>query len=403
MRGASCTWRRACWSTPDALMFALLVLRNAFRHKLRTTLTVVGIVVAITAFGLLRTIVEAWYAGADATSSTRLVTRNAISLVFPLPLTYAQKLRQVDGVTAVSWANWFGGVYITERNFFPQFGIDADTYLDMYPEFTLDPAQRKAFLLDRNGAIAGRKLANEYGWKIGDQIPIRGTIFSGTWTFTLRAIYDGADAKTDETQFFFHWKLLNETIKQRYPKRGDQVGVYVVEIRDPTRAAEVSQAIDGTFKNSLAETLTETEKAFQLGFVAMTEAILLAIQAVSFVVIVIIMAVMANTMAMTARERYGEYATLKALGFGNAFVAWLIFAESMGIALLGGLLGIALTFPLAHAFASAMGTLFPVFNVSPQTMAMQVGAAVLIGVVAAGIPAWRAARVRIVDGLRAVA
>jgi putative ABC transport system permease protein len=403
MRGAWFTWRRACWSTPDALMFALLVLRNAFRHKLRTVLTVVGIVVAITAFGLLRTIVEAWYAGAEATSSTRLVTRNAISLVFPLPLTYAQKLRQVDGVSAVSWANWFGGVYITERNFFPQFGIEADSYLDMYPEFVLKPDERKAFLVDRTGAIAGRKLASEYGWKVGDQIPIRGTIFPGTWTFTLRAIYDGADAKTDQTQFFFHWKLLNETIKQRYPRRGDQVGVYVVEIRDPTRAAEVSQAIDATFRNSLAETLTETEKAFQLGFVAMTEAILLAIQAVSFVVIVIIMAVMANTMAMTARERYGEYATLKALGFGNAFVAWLIFAESMSIALLGGAIGIALTFPLANAFAGAMGTLFPVFNVSPQTISMQVGASLLIGVVAAGIPAWRAARVRIVDGLRAVA
>ncbi len=403
MRGASCTWKKACWSTRDALMFALLVLRNAFRHKLRTTLTIVGIVVAITAFGLLRSIVEAWYAGADATSSTRLVTRNAISLVFPMPLTYAQKIRQVDGVAAVSWANWFGGVYISERNFFPQFGIDADTYLDMYPEFVIKPEEKKAFLVDRNGAVAGRKLANQYGWKIGDQIPIRGTIFSGTWTFTLRAIYDGADAKTDETQFYFHWKLLNETIKKRFPKRGDQVGFYLIEIRDPTRAAEISQAVDATFKNSLAETLTETEKAFQLGFVAMTEAILLAIQAVSFVVIVIIMAVMANTMAMTARERYGEYATLKALGFSNAYVGWLIFAESLAIALLGGVLGIALTFPLANAFASAMGTLFPVFGVSSQTLAMQFGAAMLIGVVAAGIPAWRAARVRIVDGLRAVA
>jgi putative ABC transport system permease protein len=384
-------------------MFALLVLRNAFRHKLRTTLTITGIVVAITAFGLLRTIVEAWYAGADATSSTRLVTRNAISLVFPLPLTYAEKLRHVDGVAAVSWANWFGGIYINEHNFFPQFAIDAETYLPMYPEFVIDPAERKAFLLDRNGAVAGRKLADEYGWKIGDQVPIRGTIFPGTWTFTLRAIYDGVDTKTDETQFYFHWKLLNETIKQRYPRRGDQIGVYIVEIRDPARAAEISQAIDATFRNSLAETLTETEKAFQLGFVSMTETILIAIEAVSFVVIVIIMAVMANTMAMTARERYGEYATLKALGFRNGYVAGLIFAESLGIALLGGALGIAATFPLAHAFASAMGTLFPVFNVSSRTLAMQAAAAALVGVVAAGVPAWRAARVRIVDGLRAVA
>ena len=156
-----------------------LVLKNAFRHKLRTTLTIVGIVVAITAFGLLRTIVDAWYAGAEATSSARLVTRNAISLVFPLPLNYAQKIRQVPGVAAVSWANWFGGVYITESNFFPQFAIDAPTYLDMYPEFVLKPEEKKAFLVDRKGAVVGRKLADQYGWKIGDQIPLRGTIFSG--------------------------------------------------------------------------------------------------------------------------------------------------------------------------------------------------------------------------------
>jgi putative ABC transport system permease protein len=386
-----------------AMFVPLMVLKNAFRHKLRTSLTVVGIIVAITAFGLLRTIVDAWYAGAEATSSARLVSRNAISLVFSMPLTYAQKIRQVPGVTAVSWANWFGGVYITERNFFPQFAIDAATYLDMYPEFVLKPEERKAFLVDRRGAVVGRKLADQYGWKLGDQIPLRGTIFPGTWTFTLRAIYDGVDAKTDETQFFFHWQFLNETVKARFPRRGDQIGVYVVEIRDPTQAAAISQDIDATFKNSLAETLTETEKAFQLGFVAMTEAILVAVQAVSFVVIVIIMAVMANTMAMTARERYSEYATMKALGFGQGFVALLVFAESIGIALAGGALGILLTFPLANIFAGAMGTLFPVFFVSRETVLMQLGASLVIGVVAAAVPAWRAARVRIVDGLRAIA
>ena len=379
-----------------------LVVKNAVRHKLRTLLTVVGIVVAITAFGLLRTIVDAWYAGAEATSSTRLITRNAISLVFSMPLNYAQKIRQVPGVSAVTWANWFGGVYITERNFFPQFAIDAATYLDMYPEFVLKPEERKAFAVDRAGAIAGRKLAEQYGWKLGDQIPLRGTIYPGTWTFTLRAIYDGVDAKTDETQFLFHWQYLNETIKTRFPRGRDQTGVYIVEIGDPGQAAAVSQAIDATFKNSLGETLTETEKAFQLGFVAMTEAILLAIEAVSFVVIVIIMAVMANTMAMTARERYSEYATLKALGFSNGFVAMLIFAESIAIAVAGGLLGIALTFPLAEAFGGAMGALFPVFLISQQTLLLQFGAALIVGVVAAAVPAWRAAQVRIVDGLRAV-
>ena len=380
----------------------LLVLRNAFRHKLRTTLTVVGIVVAITAFGLLRTIVDAWYAGANASSSARLVTRSAVSLVFALPLTYAQRIRQVPGVTGVAWANWFGGVYITERNFFPQFAISLPTYLDLYPEFVLSAEERKAFLADRSGAIAGRKLADKYGWKVGDQIPLRGTIYPGTWTFNLRGIFEGAEASTDTSAMYFHFEYLNESIRRVNPRRGDQAGVFIEQLRDPDEAAAVSQAIDATFRNSLAETLTETEKAFQLGFVAMSEAILAAIQAVSFVVIVIIMAVMANTMAMTARERYAEYATFKALGFGGGFVALLIFAESLGIALIGGALGIALTFPLAQAFASSVGAILSGFRISGETIALQVGAALVVGTVAAVVPAWRASRIRIVDGLRAI-
>lgn len=385
------------------MFVTILILRNALRHKLRTLLTVVGIVVAIVAFGLLRTVVDAWYAGANASSSARLITRSAVSLVFPMPLTYAQRIRQVDGVASVSWANWFGGVYISERNFFPQFAIEPASYLAMYPEFELPPEQLRAFLNDRVGAIAGRKLAQQYGWKIGDTIPLRGTIFPGTWTFTLRGIYEGAEKSTDESTMFFHWSYLNETIKRQFPRRADQTGVFIVQLKDPGRAAEVSAAIDATFANSLAETLTETEKAFQLGFIAMTEAILLAIEAVSFVVIVIIMAVMANTMAMAARERYAEYATLKALGFSGAFIALLIFAESLGIAFAGGLAGIALTFPVAAAFVGAVGTLFPVFLVSDSTMLMQLVAAVVIGVVAAAFPAWRAANVPIVEGLRTVA
>ena len=236
------------------------VLKNSLRHKLRTTLTVVGIVVAITAFGLLRTIVDAWYAGANASSSARLVTRNSISLAFALPLTYAQRIRQVPGVASVSWANWFGGVYISERNFFPQFAIDAETYLDMYPEYVLPADERKAFLLDREACIVGRKLADQYGWKVGDQIPLRGTIFPGTWTFNLRGIYDGIDKSTDKATFFFHWSLLNETMRKRFPRRADQTGVFIEKLADPGDAAAVSSDIDAVFRNSLAETLTETEK-----------------------------------------------------------------------------------------------------------------------------------------------
>jgi len=380
-----------------------LLLKNAFRHKLRTALTLVGLVVALSAFGLLRTIVDAWYAGVEASSSTRLVSRSAISLTFPLPLSYVQRLKGVEGVSGVSWANWFGGIYITERNFFPQFAVEPASYLALYPEYKLKDEERLAFIRDRQGCVVGRKLADKFGWKIGDQIPLRGTIYPGTWTFTVRGIWDGAEAKTDESQLLFHWGLLNESLRKRAAKRADAVGVYIVGINEPQNAAAISQRIDAQFKNSLAETLTETESAFQLSFVSMSEAILVAVQAVSYIIVIIIMAVMANTMTMTARERLAEYATLKALGFGPGFVARLLFGESLMIALVGGALGLALTLPIAGAFAAAAGTLFPVFQVSELTMALQMLAALVVGSVAAAWPAWKMSRIDIVQGLRHVA
>lgn len=380
-----------------------LLLKNAFRHKLRTLLTLVGLVVAICAFGLLRTIIDAWYAGVEGSSSTRLVTRSAISLTFPLPMNYGQRLKGVEGVTGISWSNWFGGVYVTERNFFPQFAVDPVSYLALYPEYRLKDEERLAFLRDRQGAIVGRKLADKFGWKVGDQIPIRGTIYPGTWTFTLRGIWDGAEAKTDESQLLFHWSFLNESIRKRAPGRADFVGVYILGINEPQNAALISQRVDESFKNSLAETLTETESAFQLSFVSMSEAILIAIEAVSYIIVIIIMAVMANTMTMTARERLAEYATLKALGFAPGFVVKLLFGESLLIALLGGLAGLLLTLPLAGGFGKAVGTLFPGFHVSGTTMVLQLAAALVVGVVAAAWPAWKMSRIDIVQGLRHVA
>ncbi len=385
-------------------MFLLrLLLKNAFRHRLRTLLTMLGLVVAVGAFGLLRTIVDAWYAGAEGSSSTRLIVRSATSLTVPLPLAYAERLRAVEGVTGLSWSNWFGGVYITERNFFPQFAVDPATYLPLYPEFVLPAEARVAWQRDRKGVIVGRKLANKFGWAVGDNIPLRGTIYGGTWNFTLRGIYDGADVGVDENQMLMHWALINETIRARNAGRGNLVGVFVVRINDPNNAAVVSQRIDEQFRNSLAETLTETEKAFQLGFVSMSEAILVALQAVGWIIIVIIMAVMANTMAMTARERLAEYATLKALGFPPGFVVRLLFGESLLIALIGGVLAVAATLPAAAAFSNATGALFPVFRVSELTIALQLVAALTVGVVAAAWPSWKMSRIDIVDGLRHVA
>ncbi|MDI1302393.1 MAG: ABC transporter permease [bacterium] len=381
-----------------------LVSKNMWRHRLRTTLTMLGIMVAIVSFGLLRTVVDSWYAGAEATSSAgRLITRNAISLSFPLPLTYAEKIRQLPGVDTVTWGNWFGGIYINEKNFFAQLAVDADSYFRVYDEYAIAPAQLKAFQLDRGSCIIGRKLADKYHFRIGDQIPLRGTIYPGIWTFTVRGIYEAKSGSVDTSQMFMHWSYLNERVRKIMPGRANSVGVYVINIKHPGEAAKMSALVDSTFRNSLAETRTETQKAFQLSFVAMVDTILMAIEAVAYVVIIIIMAVMANTMAMTARERTSEYATLKALGFPDRFIMLLILGESMAISLVGGLLGIIATFPIANSFYLATGKIFAVFYVAPETVWLQVGAAVLVGIVAALTPAWSSTRINITDGLRAVA
>ncbi|MDD2321644.1 MAG: ABC transporter permease [Geobacteraceae bacterium] len=379
-----------------------LLWRNAFRHRLRTTLTVIGITIAILAFGMLRTVISAWYAGVDASSASRLVTRNAISLVFPLPISYKDRIRQIDGVKTVSYGSWFGGLYIDEKNFFPNFAVEIENYLKLYPEFVLAPEQLNAVVHDRKACVVGRKLAERFGWKIGDTIVLKGTIYPGDWEFVLRGIYRGKDQTTDETQMFFNWDYLNETMRKLVARRADQVGFYMIGVTNPSHAAEVAADIDKTFRNSLAETLTETEKAFQLGFISMTEAIVIAIQLVSFVVIIIIMAVVANTMAMTARERIGEYAVFKTLGFRGYHIAGLVFGESLIISMTGCAIGVALTYPVAKIFGTTLSNYFPIFNVAPTTILMDVAAALLVGTVAAIFPTWRAVTIRIADGLRRI-
>ena len=379
-----------------------LIFKNTFRHKLRTFLTVLGVTIAILAFGLLRTVISAWYAGVDASSASRLVTRNSISLIFSLPISYKEKIRQIQGVKTVSYGNWFGGIYIDEKNFFANYAVEPKTYLELYPEFVIPPDQKAAFFRDRKAAVAGMKLAKKYGWKIGDLITLKGTIFPGNWDFILRGIYKGRDQTVDETAFFFQWEYLNETLKQTVPGRADQAGFYMIGVTNPNMGADVAVRIDKAFKNSLAETLTETEKSFQLSFISMTEAIVIAIQLVSFVIIFIIMAVVANTMAMTARERIGEYAVFKTLGFSGFHISGLIFGESMFVTMLGAVLGIFLTFPVAKIFSQQLSTFFPVFNVATETIYMDIAASFLIALVAGVFPSWRAVNIRIADGLRRI-
>jgi putative ABC transport system permease protein len=379
-----------------------MIMRNAFRRKVRTGLTIFAIAVAILAFGLLRTVISTWYLGVEISSASRIIARNAISIIFPLPLSYYEKIRHVSGVKEVAYGNWFGGIYISEKNFFANFAVEPVHYLNLYPEFVLSEKEKADFLRDRQGFMAGRKLVERYGWRLGDHVTLRGTIYPGNWDFVLRAVYRGRNKNIDETQFIFHWDYLNETLKKTYPSMANEVGFYMIGVQDPRIAADVAREIDAMFKNSSAETLTETEKAFTLSFISMTEAIVTVIRIVSLVVIIIILAVTANTMAMTTRERIGEYAVLKTLGYTGLDIVLLIMGEALVITFCGALLGIALTFPVARGFSSALGQFFPVFNVKAFTIVLDLGVALLVGVAAALIPARRAVSIRIADGLRRI-
>ncbi|MHB8070286.1 MAG: ABC transporter permease, partial [Desulfobaccales bacterium] len=356
-----------------------LTLRNLLRHPLRAALTVVGMALAILAFALLRTMVQAWYAGVDASSPVRLVTRNAVSLMSTLPVSHEAKIKALPGVTAVGHAYWFEGTYVDKKHFFPQFAISLPGYFELMPELLVSADQKLAMLRDRQGALAGRKLAARFGWKVGDSIILKGTYFPGDYQLVIRGIYRGRDPSTDETMLLFHWDYLNEQMKKLSPDRADRAGWFLVQIASPELAAEVAARIDALFKNSLAETLTETEKAFNLGFVSMTEAILLAIRAVSWVVIGVILLVLANTMAMSARERLGEYAVLKAIGFRPRFLTGIIMGESLALALLGGILGLALTPPIILALPASVMQYFGVFNVTTETLALGLGISLAVG------------------------
>jgi putative ABC transport system permease protein len=377
-----------------------LAWRNTLRHPLRASLTVGGMAVAILAFALLRTMVAAWYAGAEAASPTRLITRNAISLIYPLPLAYLPKIQSLPGVSGAVYGNWFGGNYKDEKNFFPVFSVDpVRQYFEIYPEYVMPEDQKLAFFKDRRGAAAGRALAERYGWRLGDSIILKGNIYPGEWQFILRAIYTWAQSTTDEGRFYFHWDYLNETLKKNADPRADQVSWFAVKVTRPEQAPQVAAAVDAMFKNSLAETLTETEKAFYLGFVSMTETILLAIQVVSWVVIGVILVVLANTMAMSARERLGEYAVLKTMGFKARHLAGLILGESLLLAAAGGLLGLALTFPAVYVFKLKLGQYFRVMPLTRATLVTGLAVALAVGLLSALLPAWHAARLRIAEAL----
>ena len=384
------------------MKFLKLTWKNSFRHKLRTFLTVLGLAIAVMAYSVIRTSVDAWYAGASASSPNRLVTINNVSLIFTIPMAYKEKIEKVDGITGITWAQWFGGVYVDPKNFFAQFAVDPVTYFDLYPEYIVPEEQFQDFLSQRNSVIVGRKLADRFNWSVGDPIRLTGTIFPGDWDFVIAGIYTGSKEITDESQWFMHFAYLDERMKVEAPPRAGQIGSFITRIDDPNRAVEISNKIDAMFENSIAETKTDTEEAFQLSFVAMAGSIVAGLKAVSVLVIGIILLVLANTMAMTARERTSEYAMMKSLGFRTPHIAGLIFGESLFIAALGGVMGILITLPIVNLVRVGLSDFFPVFKLDPVTVLLGFSAAIIVGFLAAIFPAIKAVKTSIIDGLRII-
>ena len=383
-------------------MFVLrMVLKNSLRHKLRFSLTILGIAIAIIAFCLMRTVVTTWYAGVEASAADRLITRQSVSFIYPLPYSYRDQIARISGVKNVSYANWFGGTYIDKKNFFARIAVDADTYFQVYPELLVPPDEMKAFQQERNACIVGTDLVKRFGFKLGDVVQIEGDIFPGTWQFVVRGIYKARDQATDPSTFLFRWDYLDEKLRQDAPVRAGWVGWYVVQVKSGANTPEVSQSIDNLFANSRAETKTETERQFQQGFAGAFSSVIQAMNFISFVIIGIIMLVLGNTMIMSSRERTREYAVLKTLGFSGSHLLGLIAGESLLIAALGGGIGLLITFPAVGAFQEVMPKgFFPVFFIEPITIVLAVAAAMLVGVAAAIFPVQRALTTKIVDGLR---
>jgi putative ABC transport system permease protein len=382
------------------MKYAGLVFANLFRKKLRLTLTIGSFAVALMLFGFLAVVKEAFSGGVEIAGADRVVVINRVSIIQPLPLAYMDKILRIAGVKSVTHANWFGGVYQDERNFFPQFAIDVDTWREMYPEFKLPEEQWANFVKDRQGAIAGAATAKRFGWKVGDRIPIKGTFIPGVWEFNLDGIYHGSRQADDETQFWFQWKAFDEKVPPTSSYKG-MIGWYTVKVEHPDDSLRVAKAIDAEFANSPYETHTDTEKAFAAGWVKQFGNIEFLILTIGAVVFFTLLLVTGNTMAIAVRERTAELAVLKAVGYSDRFVLGLVLVESLFIAAIGGAVGLLLAKGFTLLGDPTHGIL-PYFYLPARAMFVGLGAALLVGIASGILPAVGAMRLRVVNALRRV-
>ena len=378
------------------MKYARLILANLARKKVRTLLTVGSFFVALFLFGILATLNFTFGMGTEIASAERLAVINRVSLIQPLPVAYKDQIAALPGVTLVTHANWFGGVYQDEKNFFPQFAIDAETYRNIYTEFLVPPDQWQAFLADKQGAVVGKSTADRFGWKVGDRVPIKGAIFPGDWEFNVRGIYTGKRPNDDLTQFWFRWDFLKEKAP---PWAQNNVGWYTVRIAPGSDGVQVAKAIDEGFANSAWETRTQSESAFMASFVEQMGNIEFLMMAIGSVVFFTLLLVTGNTMAISVRERTGELAVLKTVGFTDASVLVLVLIESLLVAFLGGGLGIALAKAFTLGGDPTKGMLAS-FYLPPAGMAAGAALALSVGLLAGVIPAVSAMRLQVVEALR---
>ena len=379
------------------MKFLPLVLANLGRHKRRTALTVASVALALFLFASLRTVVTTIAATAQFGGARRLVTTNATGIVFPLPLAYANRLAAVPGVEAVTWANWFGGRYGDGKRFFANFAVDAESYLAMYPELQLPPDQRAAWLQDKSSAIIGKRLLDVFGWRMGQNVTLQGTIFPGDWTFTIRGVYTPSDAVLNDDMLLFHHALLDERIG-----RAGIAGWYVLQIDDPDHAATIARAIDDQFRNSSDPTKTGTEQAFNASFATMWGNVSLLMGTIGMAVVFAILLVTANAMMMSARERSGEVAVLKTIGFPDRTVFGLVMLEAGVITLSGALIGLGGAKMLYKGTNFNAAGFLPGFDVTRGTLLLGLGVALLLMLASGLVPALQAARVPVVQALRRV-
>jgi putative ABC transport system permease protein len=378
-----------------------IVWRNLLRRKVRTIFTVLSIFVAFVLFGILMAVRAAFSMGIDLAGADRLMVLNKISLIMPLPSSYKEQVRAIEGVKEVTHANWFGGYFQETKNQFANMAVEPESWLRMYPEFVITEDEKAAWLADRQGAIVGIDTAKRFGWKVGDRVPLQATIFrrpDGTaWEFNIRGIYDSPVKGTDKTQLFFHYAYLNESLRNM--TLGNQVGWYVIKVNDPDQSPAIAKTIDQMYANSQTETKTDSEKAFVAGFAKQIGNISLITQLIASAAIFMILIVTANTMAQSIRERTGELAVLKTLGFGDGRVLSMVLIESCLIALIGGGLGLAVSWVIV-AGGDPTGGFLPMFYFPVKDLIAGFVLVLLLGMVAGAFPAWQAGRLRIVDALR---